>query len=678
MKPRARFLVFASRTLIAIAAVCALLVPEKITGAPVKVAIPVVGLWRFDEGSGTNITDSSGFNNNGFLAGENGNVPAWVTGQTGFGTALRFTNNGIDHAYVSIPGASSLQVGLTATNSWSITVWAYEDSNGTGNFYANYGRFFVIDDGDAFQFESGNSIDGQLYTWSRQNTGWQIPWGVSSAVTPLLDQWVHWALVYDGAHLKIYRNGNQGSLGGAASQAVVAALGYAGYAGAILIGSELAQTGDRTWNGMLDDVAVFKGALSQSQVRTVMTGDFSTFVGGPAQVITQPQNQTVAPGATVGFSVVGQGQATLSYQWYFNTNTLLTGKTGTTLTLTNVQANQAGSYSVIVSNSLGTDISQPAILIVNTNRVVLVGLWRFNEGTGTNVTDSSGFNNNGILTGENGNVPAWVTSQAGFGSALRFTNNGVDHAYVAIPGSSSLQIGLTATNPWSLTAWAYEDSNGTNDFTEVYGRILVIDDGNAFQLESGAVGDAQMYTWSQQATNWQIGWVAGSPVAPLLDQWVHWAVVYDGTNLTMYRNGNQGPQGGAATNAVTAALGFANYTGSFLLGSELDQTGDRTWNGMLDDIAVFTTALSPTDVRTVMSGNFSSFITRPPLFFNLSQTNAVLSWTAMLPGFQLQSSPGLSPLQWTNVLTPPVQQGPFLTVTVPATAQAQFYRLAIH
>ena len=678
MKPRSRLLVLASRILIAIAARGALIVPESVTGAPVKVAIPVVGLWRFNEGSGTNASDSSGFNNNGTLAGENGNVPAWVAGQTGFGSALRFTNNGTDHAYVSIPGARSLRVGLTATNSWTITAWAYEDSNGTGNFFANYGRILVIDDGDAFQFESGNSIDAQIYTWSRQNLAWQIGWGVGSAVAPLLEQWVHWAVVYDGSNLKIYRNGNQGAQGGASSMAVTAALGYAAYTGAIQIGSELAQPGDRTWNGMLDDVAVFSGALSQSQVRTVMTGDFSAFVGGPAQVLAQPQNQTVPPGANVTFSVVAQGLAPLSYQWYFNTNTLLTGKTGTTLTLTNVQPNQAGFYSVTVSNSIGTDISQPAILIVNTNKVVLVGLWRFNEGTGTNVTDSSGFKNNGILAGENGNVPGWVTGQSGFGSALRFTNNGVDHAYVTIPSSSSLQIGLTATNPWSLTAWAYEDSNGTNDFTAVYGRILVIDDGDVFQLESGAVGDAQMYTWSRQTPAWQIGWVAGTPVAPLLDQWVHWALVYDGTNLTMYRNGNQGPQGGAATNAVTAALGYASYTGAFLLGSELAQPGDRTWNGMLDDIAVFSTALSATDVRTVMSGNFSSFITRPPLFFSLSQGNAVLSWTAMLPGFQLQSSPNLSPLQWTNVLTPPVQQGPWLTVTVPASAQTQFYRLAIH
>jgi len=118
-------------------------------------AVPVVGLWRFNEGTGTNISDSSGFNNNGTLAGENGNVPAWVASQSGFGGALRFTNNGLDHAYVNIPGSSSLQIGQTALKTWTITAWAYEDSGGTANFVANYGRILVLDGGVAFQFRRG-------------------------------------------------------------------------------------------------------------------------------------------------------------------------------------------------------------------------------------------------------------------------------------------------------------------------------------------------------------------------------------------------------------------------------------------------------------------------------------------------------------------------------------------
>src|SRR5882762_4806814 len=94
-----------------------------------------------------------------------------------------------------------------------------------------------------------------------------------------------------------------------------------------------------------------------------------------------------------------------------------------------------------------------------------------------------------------------------------------------------------------------------------YGRILVLDDGTAFQFESGASGDAQMYTWARANTAWQLGWSAFPSVSPLLNQWVHWAVVYDGANLTLYRNGNQGAQGGTASTAVTAALGYAGYAG---------------------------------------------------------------------------------------------------------------------
>jgi hypothetical protein len=655
---------------------CAALVYQGVAFA----AVPVVGLWRFNEGAGTNITDSSGFNNNGFLAGESTNVPVWVTGQAGFGGALRFTNDGANHAYVAIPGSSSLQIGLTATDPWTITAWAYEDSNGTSNIFATYGRVLVLDDGAAFQFESGAGGDEQMYTWDRTTSAWHFSWGIGSPVSPLLDEWVHWAVVYDGANLTIYRNGNQGPQGGAATNAVIAALSYAGYAGSVHIGSELGAFADRNWNGMLDDVAVFAGALSEAQVRTVMTGDFSAFKGGPAHIITQPQGQTVDQGATVSFNVVAQGLAPVSYQWYFNGTNLsnqLLGETNITLTLTNVPASRAGIYSVTVSNSLAVDHSQPAILIVNTNPVLLVGLWRFNEGTGTNVTDSSGFNNNGFLAGESTNLPAWMTGQAGFGTALRFTNDGLNHAYAAIPGSSSLKIGLTATNPWTMTAWAYEDSGGTSNFVATYGRILVLEDGDAFQLESGAVGDDEIYTWSRATPAWQIPWGIGSTVSPLLDQWVHWAVVYDGTNLTLYRNGNQGPQGGVATNAVSAALGYVGFTGSILIGSELAQPPSKTWNGMLDDIAVFRVALSQAQIDTIMSGDFSQVTTRPPLFTQLTQGNIVLSWTAMLPGFQLQSSPSLSSPHWTTVQKATMQQGPWLTVTVPTSPAAQFFRLVI-
>ena len=95
-------------------------------------------------------------------------------------------------------------------------------------------------------------------------------------------------------------------------------------------------------------------------------------------IITQPQDQTnILPGATATFSVVASGTDPLSYQWYYNTNTLLTNATDSILTITNVQPGNAGSYSVAVSNLAGGVISSNAFLTVNTNPVAPV----FNSAT---------------------------------------------------------------------------------------------------------------------------------------------------------------------------------------------------------------------------------------------------------------------------------------------------------
>lgn len=658
-----------------ILACCATLVYEPVASA----APSVVGLWRFDEGSGASALDSSGLGNNGTLTGENGNVPAWVAGQAGFGGALYFTNNGSDHAYVNIPAGNSLMIGQTATNAWTITAWVYEDSDGTGDFVANYGRVLTIDDGAAFQFESGALGDAEMYTWSEFNAPWQVAWGVGSSVAPILDQWVHWAVVYDGTNLTIYRNANQGPQGGVSSTPATSPLAFPGYTGAVLIGSELDQVGSTTWNGMLDDVAVFAGALTQSQISTVMSGNFSPFIGGPAGIVSQPQSQTVPQGSSATFSVGADGLSPLHYQWYFNgVNQLSSASnptaTNATLVLTNLQLNQSGSYSVVVTNSIGSVTSSPAILSVF--KATLVGLWRFNDGSGTNAIDTSGLGNNGVLAGENGNVPAWVAGQAGFGGALYFTNDGSDHAYVAVPSNGSLLIGQTATNPWTITAWAYENSDGTGDFVASYGRIMVIDDGTAFQLESGASGDGELYTWARANDAWQIGWGGFPSVTPLLDQWEHWAVVYDGTNLTVYRDGNQGPNGGVASQPVNAPLGgYPGFQDAILIGSELAQDGTRNWNGMLDDVGVFNIALSQSQIQTVMAGDFSAFIPQPQLSISRSAGNVVLSWPAVQSTFQLQSTAKLAPSSWADVIAAKVQNGSLVTVTVTNSPGSQFFRL---
>src|SRR5208282_3390835 len=90
-------------------------------------------------------------------------------------------------------------------------------------------------------------------------------------------------------------------------------------------------------------------------------------------IITQPQDQTnILPGATATFSVIASGTDPLSYQWYFNTNTVLTNATDSILAITNVQPANAGSYFVAVSNLAGGVISSNAFLTVNTSPVAPV------------------------------------------------------------------------------------------------------------------------------------------------------------------------------------------------------------------------------------------------------------------------------------------------------------------
>jgi len=85
----------------------------------------------------------------------------------------------------------------------------------------------------------------------------------------------------------------------------------------------------------------------------------------PPAIATQPTNATVIAGINATFSIVATGTAPLSYQWYFNTNILLTSATNATLLITNVDITRAGFYSVVVTNIAGSVSSTFATLTVD-------------------------------------------------------------------------------------------------------------------------------------------------------------------------------------------------------------------------------------------------------------------------------------------------------------------------
>jgi hypothetical protein len=120
---------------------------------------------------------------------------------------------------------------------------------------------------------------------------------------------------------------------------------------------EIGRSHDSYWfsfDGALDEFRFYNRQLSATEVGMVGVTPTIRFALSPA-------SQTVYIGDDVLFTSLANGPAT--YQWQFNSNNI-PGQTGTTLTLTNVQASAAGPYTVVASNALGVVTSAPAILVV--------------------------------------------------------------------------------------------------------------------------------------------------------------------------------------------------------------------------------------------------------------------------------------------------------------------------
>jgi len=108
------------------------------------------------------------------------------------------------------------------------------------------------------------------------------------------------------------------------------------------------------------------GGSGDGTASTSSTSTTSTATTGTAPAIsTQPVAQSALVGASVSFSVVASGSATLSYQWRKNGSSIA-GATAATYTIARVTSGDAGSYDVVVSNSAGSITSSAAALSVST------------------------------------------------------------------------------------------------------------------------------------------------------------------------------------------------------------------------------------------------------------------------------------------------------------------------
>jgi GH25 family lysozyme M1 (1,4-beta-N-acetylmuramidase)/uncharacterized protein YpmS len=105
------------------------------------------------------------------------------------------------------------------------------------------------------------------------------------------------------------------------------------------------------------DEDVFNGTAT-----TLQTLFVTTLSNAPA-ISSQPQSAIVTLSSNETFSVVASAYPAPTYQWKFdNTNIVLA--TSSNYTVVNAQTKNAGSYTVVVSNSLGVVTSSVAVLTV--------------------------------------------------------------------------------------------------------------------------------------------------------------------------------------------------------------------------------------------------------------------------------------------------------------------------
>jgi len=163
-------------------------------------------------------------------------------------------------------------------------------------------------------------------------------------------------------------------------------------------------TGPYTFAWLKNNVAMSGQTGSSLTLNNVGAGDAATYsvvVGGAMGSVTNIatltvntpvtatslNNATVCPGDSVIFSTVASGTGPFNYAWLKN-GTPISGENGSTLTLNNVNASDAATYSVIVIGTCGNPVTNSATLTVNAP--VMVAMPPVDQTTvvGSNVTFS--------------------------------------------------------------------------------------------------------------------------------------------------------------------------------------------------------------------------------------------------------------------------------------------------
>ncbi len=216
-----------------------------------RVAPPLIGWYKFDEGFGTSTQDSSGNNNHGTLNG----APVWRAGHIGAGS-LQF--NGSDEVEVPYNPA------LNPTDTFTVAAWINLTPGGTGHRAVVSCRDDLPGPARGYILYVQPDATPSFWTGRGNANGWY------SATGPVINegQWVHVAGTYEVGALSLFVDGVLEAEGTAATFGINTVQNF-------LIGAgrnERASGHDYYFQGQIDDVRMYDRALSQGEIASIMNG----------------------------------------------------------------------------------------------------------------------------------------------------------------------------------------------------------------------------------------------------------------------------------------------------------------------------------------------------------------------------------------------------------------------
>ena len=218
----------------------------------------------------------------------------------------------------------------------------------------------------------------------------------------------------------------------------------------------------------------------------------------------------------------------------------------------------------------------------------VVGIWLFDDDGGDTAKDSSGNGLDGVLI----NDPEWV-DEGKFGGALQFAFASANNVRVPLPHNDTVTIAM----------WALYTGTPTNNIGLVH-----VQEGN---FENADPGSKTIGMWVENSnTLWgriipsgggNVNFPKNETLEP--DIWYHIAMVVD-------------PDANTATQYVNAQeAGQVDYTGQLnnYDFANIGRQGNETWEGMIDEVIVFSEALTENDLQSLMENGIMMALSVEPI-----------------------------------------------------------------